>query len=149
MAETWGNLRVEKGYRLNRQGEPCTPYEITDVPDVSAPWGGVAVVSISFEGFPQYPVELEVVDSQCSTICTPGGGTLPSEWPSPIQMSLTCDGDPGFPPANAQWRVTLRDADGVETNYDYNSYCGGVVRSSTLSAQAPNTDFGVRVSAGK
>lgn len=90
---------VEKGYRLHRQNEDCTPYEITDVPDVSAPWGSSVLVSISFQGFPQYPVELEVVDAECSTICTPGGGTLPSEWPSPIQLNMNCDGDPDSPPA--------------------------------------------------
>ncbi len=129
---------VEKGYRLHMANESCTHYEIIDVPDVSAPWGGSAVVSIHYEGFPQYPVEVTIEDVACSVLCTPGGGMIASEWPSPIEVGFACHGDPDAPPGTAQWRVTFTDDDGVSTEFEYSSICGGSgSTASTRSKAAP------------
>lgn len=129
---------VEKGYRLNQQNEPCTPYAITDIPDISVPWGAAPYIEIYYEGFPQYPVELTVENLTCGAICTPGAGVINSDYPSPVIMAFSCDGDPDSPPASADWRVRLKDADGVETSFEYNTMCGsGLARKNVVPGGTP------------
>jgi len=130
---------VEKGARLFELGEPCTPYNITDIPDISGPWGSTLTFEISYEGFPQYPVILEVILLSCTGICEPGGGIIPSEIPSPIQVGLACNGEQDDPPVEAEWRVSLIDEDGVKGSYDFTSVCGvsGGATTSTHSHGTP------------
>lgn len=135
---------VEKGVRLYEEGEPCTPYEITDVPDVQGPWGSTQVISIYYEGFPQYPVLLEVELLSCPTICTPGGGVINDEIPSPIQVGLLCDGAPGSPVVVSTWRVHLKDDDGVKTEHDFTSTCGV---GGVAAAESPNVPVSIEVEA--
>lgn len=140
---------VEKGYRLNQQNEPCTPYAITDIPDISVPWGAAPYIEIYFEGFPQYPVELTVENLSCGAVCTPGSGVINSDYPSPVLMTFTCDGDPDSPPAAADWRVRLKDADGVETKFDYNTRCGGGFAKHVPRAEGTPTPLRTSMSATK
>lgn len=129
---------VEKGYRLLRQGESCIHLDITGIPHASGPWGGSAEVEVSFEGFPQFPLDLvvDLIDCPPGYVCTPGQLRFEDEVPSPITYAIGCNSDPDSPPASAQWRTTLIDADGVSTEQLHAITCG----SSPIGPGEPATD---------
>lgn len=116
---------IEKGYRLHEEGEPCEPFDITDIPDSTGPHGGRALVDVYYEGFPQYPLQLvvELVTCPPGYTCTPGQLTITEE-SMPVTYGITCSTSPGSPPATATWRTTLTDDDGVETtSVDHDVTC--------------------------
>jgi hypothetical protein len=113
---------VEKGYRLNAAGKTmCTPFKITSIPDVSTSNGTSALVSVNYEGYPQFAVKAKIEIVSCPTgwTCWGGEGTY-SSTPSPLSYWFGCNGSAA---GTIRLRTTLSDTDGVTNAVEHNVTC--------------------------
>lgn len=115
---------VEKGYRLYRENIPCEPFEITNIPNVSAPRGTSSIpVETHYRGYPQFPVKRksEVVSCPSNWTCSGTERTF-SEGPSPLRITTSCS--QVSTPGTMRLRVTLTDDDVIRTNpVEYSITC--------------------------
>lgn len=107
---------VEKGYRLHAEGEPCQPFRIDSIPDVSGPQNTPIPVNVHYEGFPEFPVKVKVDVVSCPSgwTCTGGELTIEDETPSPLQYTWTCNVPEPQPAATFGLRTRLTDVDQVK-----------------------------------
>lgn len=121
---------VEKGYRLHNEEKPCTHLALLEVTDGSAPHGGNAIIYATFEGYPQYPLmlELDVVECAPGWSCSGGFAVWEEEdpnWPNDIAWQSLCDSQPEDDPATHTMRARLIDVDNVTTDWEqYTITCG-------------------------
>lgn len=115
---------VEKGYRLYREGNPCEPFEITNIPDTTLPSGTSVMIENHYKGNPQFPVtrRSEAVSCPSEWNCS-GGVTTYNNGPSPLLSTISCGGVSGAQ-GTVRMRATLTDADGVKTDpFEYSFTC--------------------------
>jgi hypothetical protein len=108
---------VAKGYRIFHDGEVCTPFKITSIPDVTIPYPGTTVIPVNFEGFPYFPVTMTIENVSCppDNECTGGTAVFSVEQESPLSIEVSCSGTSDTTDVS-RWSTHLTDADGVKTN---------------------------------
>ena len=108
---------VEKGYRLQAEGEVCVPFKIASIPDVTVPRPGAMDVPVNYEGFPYFPVTLTIENLVCppNNTCTGGTITYTEQQDSPLYFPFSCGGASDTVDVS-RWRSTLVDTDGVESD---------------------------------
>ncbi len=138
---------VEKGYRLHTEGEPCQPFKIDSIPDVSGPQNTPIPVNVHYEGFPEFPVKLKVDVVSCPSgwTCTGGELTIEDETPSPLQYTWTCNVSEPQPAATFGLRTRLTDVDQVKASpVEHNVTCTPATGPAPGGAVAgrPSAHFG-------
>lgn len=108
---------VAKGYRIFHDGETCTPFKITSIPDVTLQRPDSGVISVNFEGFPYFPVTMAIDNVVCPPDNTCTGGTIdfPEPQESPLYILAECPGSSDTIDTS-RWSTRLTDVDGVQAD---------------------------------
>ncbi|WMJ69159.1 hypothetical protein [Stenotrophomonas sp. 24(2023)] len=105
---------VEKGYRLYREGKDCIPLKAAPIDGIRLPQGGSEQVDVTFEGYPQYPIELVTTNVGCPPgwTCTDGRVRIEAPDAKPSRITLRCENAGSAP---ILWDTRVVDADGVKS----------------------------------
>ena len=105
---------VEKGFRLQAKGKTCKPFKITSIPDVTIQRPNSKIITVSYQGFPFFPVLMTIENLICPPKNTCTGGTVKFSG-APFRIQLNCPGTSSTTDVS-RWSTYLTDADGVKTN---------------------------------
>ncbi|WP_152566195.1 N-acetylmuramoyl-L-alanine amidase family protein [Lysobacter antibioticus] len=115
---------VEKGYRMWRQGKPCTTQAIASIPAATGYSNTAFPVTVNFQGYPQLPIKAETKVVSCASgwNCTNmvKSTTVLSE--TQLQYQILCTNSQQTADASFTVDTTLVDADGVRTAPVRNTY---------------------------
>ncbi|MGF6710756.1 N-acetylmuramoyl-L-alanine amidase [Luteibacter sp. W1I16] len=111
---------LEKAYRMFKQGNGCVPFGAT-YSDVTVMSDSTAEASITFAGFPRFPVRLESVVAECPSgvMCWPLAGYF-KEPTAPLAISHSCLAKEPF---TMKWNVRFIDADGISARTTAVMHC--------------------------
>jgi N-acetylmuramoyl-L-alanine amidase len=111
---------LEKAYRMFKQGNECVPFGAT-YSDVTVMSDSIAEASITFAGFPRFPVRLESVVAECppGVMCWPLAGYFKKPT-DPLAISHSCLAKEPF---TMKWNVRFIDADGISARTTAVMHC--------------------------
>ena len=101
-------------------------FKILSIPNVSGPQQTDIPAKVIYEGTPVFPVERRTKYISCPSgwSCSNYNGTYSSATSSTLTFNFRCDPSVPLPTATFQWRTTLIDANGKETDsVDHTSTC--------------------------
>ena len=108
---------VEKGWRMYREGKPCTPFNLSFISDVSGTHNTAIPIPLKYVGYPRFAVKAELLGTNCPAAfdCTKQTINFATSIPSPLAANFTCKTASATPTTNLIVDVQLIDVDGIKT----------------------------------
>ena len=108
---------VEKGWRVYREGKPCTPFNIGVLFDFSGTHNTAIPLTINYAGYPRFPVTIELLGTNCPAAfdCAKQTKTYNAATASPLTASFTCKTAAATATTKFLVDVQLIDADKIKT----------------------------------
>ena len=123
---------IEKGARLSRESKVCKPFKLLSASNASGPYQTKPPVVVKFEGFPQYPIKVNLHVASCPRgSCTDSSFTINSTTDNTFTWNFGCNSPASTASITYGVETTAVDADGVKVAaVKSNVACQQVVASS-------------------